>query len=378
MPVYTFTTLDDPSAVGATHALGINSTGQIVGYYTDASNRASGFLYSNGTYTTVIDPSATGDTVAYGINNAGQIVGRYFDVNPNGLHGFFYSGGTFTTLDDPLGTGTVANGINNADQIVGWYEDGFPHGFLIDPTRGVFPPYFTLDDPLAITGTFATGINDLGQIVGYYFGGVGNSGTHGFVAIPNAQGVYSYITLDDPLAHRDTVPNGINNAGQIVGSYVDASNHEHGFLYSGGTFTTLDDPLATKGTLAWGINAAGQIVGEYVDASGVHGFLATLGPNPPPPAGTTADMILRGSNTSAAVMGQYEIYDIGNNAILAGYSLGQVGTDWAFVALGGSTAATPRTCCCAVPAREASRSTTSPTTILRAPPSSVPSAWTGR
>src|SRR5262249_18218181 len=46
-------------------------------------------------------------------------------------------------------------------------------------------------------------------------------------------------------------------------------------------------------------------------------------PNPPPPAGTTADMILR-----HGADGLYEIYDIGNNAILAGYSLGQVGTDW--------------------------------------------------
>jgi hypothetical protein len=35
------------------------------------------------------------------------------------------------------------------------------------------------------------------------------------------------------------------------------------------------------------------------------------------------------------VMGQYEIYDIGNNSILAGYSLGQVGTTWGFVTLGG-------------------------------------------
>ena len=34
-------------------------------------------------------------------------------------------------------------------------------------------------------------------------------------------------------------------------------------------------------------------------------------------------------------MRQYEIYDIGSNTILAGYSLGQVGTDWGFVTLGG-------------------------------------------
>jgi hypothetical protein len=57
-------------------------------------------------------------------------------------------------------------------------------------------------------------------------------------------------------------------------------------------------------------------------------------PNPPLPAGTTADMILRGSNSSPAVMSQYEIYDLGNNAILAGYSLGTVGTDWQFAGLG--------------------------------------------
>ena len=109
----------------------------------------------------------------------------------------------------------------------------------------------------------------------------------------------------------------------------------HGFLYSNGTYTTLDDPLGTN-TEALGINDAGQIVGFYTD-SGLrgHGFLLTITPNPAAPAGTTADMILRGSNTSSAVAGQYEIYDIGNNAILAGYSLGQVGTDWAFVTLGG-------------------------------------------
>jgi hypothetical protein len=50
--------------------------------------------------------------------------------------------------------------------------------------------------------------------------------------------------------------------------------------------------------------------------------------NPAPPAGTTADMILRSGN------GTYEIYDIGNNAILAGYKLGQVGTDWTVAGLG--------------------------------------------
>ena len=73
----------------------------------------------------------------------------------------------------------------------------------------------------------------------------------------------------------------------------------------------------------------------YIDNAATHGFLDTIMPNPPPPAGTTADMILRGANSSPSATGQYEIYDIGNNAILAAYSLGQVGTDWNFVTLGG-------------------------------------------
>jgi hypothetical protein len=51
--------------------------------------------------------------------------------------------------------------------------------------------------------------------------------------------------------------------------------------------------------------------------------------NAPPPAATTADMILRDGS------GDYEIYDIGANSILAAYSLGQVGAQWQFAGLGG-------------------------------------------
>jgi hypothetical protein len=53
-------------------------------------------------------------------------------------------------------------------------------------------------------------------------------------------------------------------------------------------------------------------------------------PNPAPPPGTTADMILRHGSD-----GKYEIYDIGQNRLLAAYYLGQVGTDWNFYGLGG-------------------------------------------
>jgi len=57
---------------------------------------------------------------------------------------------------------------------------------------------------------------------------------------------------------------------------------------------------------------------------------APTGPNAVPPLAATADLVLRQAGS-----GKYEIYDIGNNTLQAAYSLGQVGVDWKFVALGG-------------------------------------------
>jgi endoglucanase len=61
----------------------------------------------------------------------------------------------------------------------------------------------------------------------------------------------------------------------------------------------------------------------------VQHLASATGPNPPPPVGTSADMILRRGD------GTYAIYNIGNNRILGSYQLGQVGTDWQLVGLGG-------------------------------------------
>jgi hypothetical protein len=52
--------------------------------------------------------------------------------------------------------------------------------------------------------------------------------------------------------------------------------------------------------------------------------------NPAPPAGTTADMIMNDSSN-----GDYEIYDIGQNTVLAAYPLTQIGSPWQVAGLGG-------------------------------------------
>jgi uncharacterized repeat protein (TIGR01451 family) len=64
-------------------------------------------------------------------------------------------------------------------------------------------------------------------------------------------------------------------------------------------------------------------------ASDTDTVTVVITPNPSPPPATSANMVLRRAD------GLYAIYDIGNNAILAGYPMVQVGTDWQFAGLGG-------------------------------------------
>src|SRR5919201_54702 len=117
-------------------------------------------------------------------------------------------------------------------------------------------------------GTNARGINDAGQIVGVYFDA--SNSEHSFLYSAG-----TFTTLAEPSG--TTIAFGINDAGQTVGEYEDVTGDAHGFLYSGGTFTTLDNPSASTGTLALGINDAGQIVGYYTDVSSAHAFLYSGG-----------------------------------------------------------------------------------------------------
>ena len=92
--------------------------------------------------------------------------------------------------------------------------------------------------------------------------------------------VYTVTTLDDPSAPSPGFPGstraeGINNAGQIVGSFTvttidPTSLTNFGFFYdpNGGTFATIDSGLVFHGGLgggifAQGINDASQVVGYY-------------------------------------------------------------------------------------------------------------------
>ena len=103
--------------------------------------------------------------------------------------------------------------------------------------------------------TLAQGINDNGQIVGSYTRSAVGPRYHGFLL---SSGVFT--TLDASTGNFDTEASGINNGLEIVGHYFDASG-VHGFFRSGDRYITLDHPSATGGTVAAGINNFGLIVG---------------------------------------------------------------------------------------------------------------------
>jgi len=189
-------------------------------------------------------PGAT-ETSAYGINNAGTVVGYYADET-GAYRGFSRTAaGVYTILHCPGAANTLASAINNVGTIVGTGTDADYNA--LDGFSFSGGTYTSLNG----NPTWPNGINDAGTIVG--------------------DAIYS------PGMEIDAC--GINNAGVIVGIYIDDSGI-HGHSLTGTTYTLLDYPGAIM-TNAYGINNHGDIVGTYVayvdDSYLQHGFVLSGG-----------------------------------------------------------------------------------------------------
>ncbi len=64
-----------------------------------------------------------------------------------------------------------------------------------------------------------------------------------------------------------TVPQAINDDGQIAGYYEDSNGIEHGFLWNKGTCTTID-PVGTIATRILGIDGFTHVLGMYESSGG--------------------------------------------------------------------------------------------------------------
>ena len=179
--------------------------------------------------------------------------------------------GSWTVMTDGSGqasfTATFPAPANGTPFVTATATDQAGNTSAFAVSVAVTPALTRFDVPGATNGTNAYGINNSGQIVGTYYDA---AGAHGFLLSGG-----SYTTLDVP-GGRFTSARGINSSGQIVGFYSDAAGGPHGFLLSDGSYTTFDVPGA-EGTDAFGINNSGQIVGQCFDAAGTHGFLLSGG-----------------------------------------------------------------------------------------------------
>jgi probable HAF family extracellular repeat protein len=131
-----------------------------------------------------------------------------------------------------------------------------------------------------------------------------------------------YEGFDAPQSANNTIFNGINNNGAIVGTYTTSDGVNHGLKFSNGTFTTVDFP-GDRYTIAESINDNGDITGSHTNDQGgsafrTHGFILHSGSftsfdfN----AGQGGTTISRGINNSGVTVGLWQSSD---NTVIHGW-----------------------------------------------------------
>jgi len=274
---YQFKTIDNTGDTAFNQLLAINNSGTIAGYFGDGTVLPNkGYTvtapYTQAHFSNENFPTSA-QTQVTGINNSGTTVGFWVDANGDN-YGFIDQNGTFSTAIDPLAPtikGVVSEqflGINDAGEVAGFYVNdvsGDTSGFVYNSNTGTYSAVKIA----GATSLTATDVNDKGQISGFFTkGGV----TDGFV---DTNG--KFLVLSGPAGASDVQALGLNDAGLVVGSYMDAKGNTDGFVFSTatGTYTTVIDPHAkpvagstTTTTVVNGVNDQGQLVGFYVDANG--------------------------------------------------------------------------------------------------------------
>jgi len=254
-----------------TQLLGINDADVIAGYHNNTVNQGFTLNLPN-SFTSENVPAGVLGTQVVGINNAGNTGGFYID-NGGFNHGFLNMNGVFSTVDFPGTTFNQILGLNDTGQAAGYWQatpSGFDTAYIFNPNLpagGQFtnlnPLLSDLLPPGPPVSAQATGINDKGEVSGFY---ATTGGDNGFLLNAGKLTILSFpgATVTEAL--------GLNNLGQVVGTYTDAAGNPQGFIYSGGVFTPLNDPGAIQTTVN-GINNFGHIVGFALENGNTVGFV---------------------------------------------------------------------------------------------------------
>jgi uncharacterized membrane protein len=176
-----FTVFDIPLNTSDVSITGINNGGDLAGYCRCPSAARNGFVRDrkgNITYfdANLVRPGFERGTFVEGVNSSGEIAGYFYDFpGPSTAHGFVRDRtGTITAFDAPNALFyTTASSINDSGDVVGGFLDGSqgkPRGFVRDRQGN-----FTVFD---VPGADTLIINNAGDVAG-------SDALHGFVLFLN-------------------------------------------------------------------------------------------------------------------------------------------------------------------------------------------------
>jgi hypothetical protein len=183
-------------------------------------------------------------TAATGVSDSGIVgtfsYGPYYN-GPAAPSAYLYqtSTRTFTNINLPGYYATNPESVNDALDVAGYY---------IPTSGGSTLGYIDIGGVVTTIGTNIVAINNNDDYAGYDSNG----------AFESIGGTVTYINVPGSL---QTVIAGMNDSGDIAGSYIGADGQYHGFVYQDGQYQTVDYPGTSGGTRLLGINSADEIVG---------------------------------------------------------------------------------------------------------------------
>ncbi len=218
--------------------------------------------------TSTIEPNLEirGNTYIRGLNDVGQFVGGFGERNWTiwgTPHSFIYG-----SNDNGLQiTGTGSESRSPEGYRLGWIQgDRYvnPNYRYLDLAPEQYPSAFNarVSQPNAI--------NNSGIVVGRLSSDwLDRNPSQAYRYDSNTRAL-TMLSVPGAVSSEAT---DINASGQIVGNFRDASGFDHGFLYSGGTYTVIDMPGNVGSTRIGGINDAGTIVGSAYDYGNPNSFI---------------------------------------------------------------------------------------------------------
>ena len=234
----TITDLAPASGFATTTALSINDAGVIVGAVTefDLVTQRAFIRDKQGNYTVFSHPDAVSQTTARGINNKGLVTGTYNTAGGT-LAGFVYDSktGVFTELVPSLLT--IAHGINSKGTVAG--DARFANDPCGGPVGGQRYGWIRNKDGSVVLflvngqRTTARGINDAGTVVGNVVDPFTGQSYGYAIKAPEVSCAQVSVDAADLLQFPGsdvTFPEGITNAGDIIGVYFDNFGNTRGFL----------------------------------------------------------------------------------------------------------------------------------------------------